>query len=125
MSHPSQPRRWLPALLVFAACWSASAQQRDLTDCDCAVAETLRRTRIVSADYPRVAKDNGLTGMVELRFTVQPDGSTTGIEVVRSEPEGVFEASAIAAVAQWRYEPVLRDGQPVAQRAMVRISFRL
>jgi TonB family protein len=65
---------------------------------------------------------------------VQPDGSTADIEVAHDEPSGQFEESAtraffeenaIRALQQWRYEPVIRNGQPVAQQAEIRIKFRL
>lgn len=80
---------------------------------------------MVAAAYPSAAKENRSSGFVELQFTVQPDGSTANIAVVRSEPPGVFEVSAITALSQWRYEPVVRNGKPVAQRAVVRIKFDL
>ena len=128
MLHRSsnRSRRPLPALLMLASCWiscwvmagaSSAAQQR------CVETQTPRRIKLVTAAYPRVAKDNELGGMVELEFTIRRDGSTAAIRVVKSEPEGLFEVSAITALAQWRYEPVLCDGLPVEQRAMVRIKF--
>ncbi len=54
-----------------------------------------------------------------------PDGSTAVIEVPHAEPAGVFEECAIRALKQWRYEPVIRNGQPVAQEVDVRIRFQL
>ena len=62
-------------------------------------------------------------GWVELEFTVLTDGSTGNIVVTNSSPRKVFDGAAIDAVAQWRYKPVERDGQPVEQRAAVRIRF--
>jgi protein TonB len=85
----------------------------------------LRRTYIANAAYPSTARENKVEGWVELAFTIQPDGSTANIEVQNASPAGVFEESAIAALAQWRYEPVICDGQPVRQRAMIRVRFSL
>jgi TonB family protein len=121
----------LSTLLAVTACWCSSAHPADCsasvpaaTACtQCVCATTLRRIKVVNAVYPQVAKDNALGGTVDLQFTVQPDGSTADIEVVKSDPQGLFETSAIKALSQWRYEPVIRDGKPVAQRAMVRIKF--
>jgi len=126
MLHRSirRPGCWLPALLMVAACWPSAAQHSAAAaDTDYVEAHALRRIRIVPAVYPQVAKDNAFSGMVELKFTIRPDGSTADIVVVRSEPAGLFEVSAITALAQWLYEPVVRNGQPVAQRAMIRIRF--
>jgi hypothetical protein len=35
----------------------------------------------------------------------------------------VYDSSAIYAISQWRYKPVLQNGKPVEQRAAVRIRF--
>ncbi|MBB5207700.1 energy transducer TonB [Chiayiivirga flava] len=55
--------------------------------------------------YPMMAKRRGITGRVELQFTVLADGSVADIEVVSSEPNGTFDRDAIAAMQRWRFEP--------------------
>jgi TonB family protein len=55
--------------------------------------------------YPIQAAQERIEGMVQLRFNVEADGSTSQIEVILSQPEGVFEKEAIRALAQWRYQP--------------------
>jgi len=35
----------------------------------------------------------------------------------------VFDDVAVRAIRGWRFEPVERDGEKVAQRAMVRLRF--
>jgi TonB family protein len=121
--------RWLPIALAIAACGSTSAQQPDpaaaSADSSRVNASALRRTKIVNAVYPQLAKDNAITGMLELAFTIQPDGSTSDIVVINAVPSGYFEQSAIEALAQWRYEPVIRNGKAVAQPASVNIKFAL
>ena len=128
MQHfpPHSRRRWLPALLALIACGSSSAQAPACTDrTNIVSASTLRRTHIVNAAYPTSAQENKVEGWVELIFTIQSDGSIADIAVQNANPAGVFEESAIAALAQWRYEPVLCDGQPVRQRAMIRVKFSI
>ncbi|HWW21539.1 MAG TPA: energy transducer TonB [Steroidobacteraceae bacterium] len=75
--------------------------------------------------YPPDALMRGETGTVELDFTVTPAGTVTDIKVTRANPIGVFEQASIAALVHNRYEPVLRDGAPVAQRAHIRMRFAL
>ena len=41
------------------------------------------------------------------------------------EPPGVFDNVASAALARWRYSPVLRDEKPTRQRARIRMRFNL
>jgi TonB family protein len=86
----------------------------------------LKLTKFVYAQYPQLARRHGVRGIVVLQFTVLPDGSTTDIEVVSSEPASLaalFEESAVRAAQQWRYEPVIRNGEPVELSTTVRIRF--
>ena len=62
-------------------------------------------------------------GSIGLCLTVMPDGSTGNVAVTNSNPRRIFDASAIAAVSEWRYKPVMRDGKAVEQRVAVRIRF--
>jgi protein TonB len=67
--------------------------------------------------------NRGVSGWVEVEFTVRADGSTGDIVVTNSNPRRTFDASATSAIAQWRYKPVMRDGKAVEQRVAVRIRF--
>jgi TonB family protein len=85
--------------------------------------KTLERTEYVPPKFPAATRNRGISGWVELEFTVLTDGSTGDIVVTNSSPRKTFDASAITAVGQWRYRPVMRDGKPVEQRIAVRIRF--
>jgi TonB family protein len=87
---------------------------------------TLERIEYVAPKFPAPSRNRGLTptsGFVELEFTVMPDGSTGNVVVTNSNPRRTFDAAAIAAVNEWRYKPVMRDGKAVEQRVAVRIRF--
>ena len=56
-------------------------------------------------------------------MAVRTDGSTGDIVVTNSYPRNLFDSSAVRAISQWRYKPVLLNGKPVDQRAAVRIRF--
>ena len=64
--------------------------------------------------YPAVAKAEGLEGMVVVRYGVSIDGRVIDARVDRAEPAGVFEEAALSAVRSWRYNPAIRDGEPIA-----------
>lgn len=55
--------------------------------------------------YPSKALRRAREGVVELSFSVLPDGSTSQIEIIRAEPPGLFDKAAIEAVKQYRYTP--------------------
>jgi protein TonB len=86
-------------------------------------ANSLQRLEYVAPKFPAVPLNRGVTGWVELEYTVRTDGSTGDIVVTNSSPRRTFDNAAITAVSQWRYKPVIRDGKPVEQRVAVRIRF--
>jgi len=83
----------------------------------------LEREYWVDPEFPEIAREQDLTGFVDLEFMVHADGSVTDVTVLRAQPVGVFEKPAVAAVRQWRYRPVQRDGIPVDEHARLRLNF--
>jgi TonB family protein len=102
---------------------AATARQQFLANFVPAADLTL--TKSVKPVYPDKANLKKIEGWVELDFTVAENGEVKDIAVHATSPPGVFEASAIKALSQWRYKPMLRDAQAVAQRARIRIRFAL
>jgi TonB family protein len=86
-------------------------------------ANSLQRLEYVAPRFPASTRNRGVSGWVEVEFTVRADGSTGDIAVTNSSPRKTFDSAATAAVSQWRYKPVVRDGKPAEQRAAVRIRF--
>jgi TonB family protein len=87
--------------------------------------DTLVRTHYVAPKYPQDAARRGTGGWVELHFAVGEDGTVSALSVVGAQPAGVFEKAALDAVSQWRYQPVMQDGQPVSRRAQLRLRFQV
>jgi TonB family protein len=85
----------------------------------------LTLVKSVTPKYPQKAELHKVQGWVELDFTVAESGAVKDVVVRATDPPGVFEDAAIGALAQWRYQPVLRDSKPVPQRARIRIRFTL
>jgi TonB family protein len=103
----------------------ATLQQQRVFESQIVQAKTLKRVREVPPVYPRDAERQNLSGWVDVEFTVAPDGSTQDLVVRGAEPQRTFDQAAIDAVKRWRFEPIMRDGAAVAQRAAVRIRFEL
>lgn len=64
--------------------------------------------------YPLAARQAGVQGYVTLSYAVSKQGVVGNVVVVESQPAGVFDAAAIAAVQRWRYKAPQQAGQPVA-----------
>jgi len=86
-------------------------------------ANSLERTEYVAPKFPSATRNRGMSGWVELEFTVRTDGSTGDVVVTNSNPRRTFDNAAVTAVSQWRYKPVSKDGKAIEQRAAVRIRF--
>ena len=55
--------------------------------------------------YPEIAKENGVQGRVVLQFTVNPDGSVTGVKVLRGV-DASLDKEAVRVVSQSpKWEP--------------------
>src|SRR5207247_9479683 len=63
-------------------------------------------------------------GTCVLYLIVGADGKPRDIRVARSLGLGLDE-KAIEAVRQWKFEPAMKDGKPVAVAINVEVDFRL
>jgi protein TonB len=86
---------------------------------------SLPRVREVAPRYPRVAEREGIEGTVDVEFTISPDGTTRDLVVRDSNPKAIFDTAAVEAVGKWVFKPVLRDGEAVAQRTVIKIRFSM
>ena len=76
----------------------------------------------VEPEYPPLAVRAKLQGVVILEALVDRQGRVENVRVLRSIP--LLDNAAIAAVRQWRYSPLLLNGQPRFVLT-VTLSFRL
>jgi TonB family protein len=68
---------------------------------------------LVHAEYPPRAITGNIEGWVRVRFTVTANGTVRNAVVVESEPGTVFDDAALKAIARWRYNPRVVDGEAV------------
>jgi len=75
-------------------------------------------------EYSEEARKAKYQGVCVLSLIVGPDGKPRDLKVSRSLGLGLDE-KAIQAVNQWKFEPALKDGKPVAVAINVEVQFRL
>jgi TonB family protein len=75
-------------------------------------------------EYSEEARHAKYQGTVLLWVIVGPDGRPRDIRVQRSLGMGLDE-KAVEAVGQWRFEPAMKDGHPVAVQVNIEVNFRL
>jgi protein TonB len=80
----------------------ASAQQAAATAAAAPKLPPLKMARPPRPKYPTSAK--GVEGWVRVEFYVTPEGRTDRVRVLSSEPAGLFDAAAISAMEDARFE---------------------
>jgi TonB family protein len=83
----------------------------------------LKRIKTVAPAYPSEAMNRGISGWVEVSFTVNQSGVVENVRAANSDPKEIFDWAAVQAVEQWRFEPPLRDGKPTSQLTKIRLRF--
>jgi TonB family protein len=71
------------------------------------------------------AESGSREGFVHLRLLINERGGVDEATVVRAEPSGVYEKSALAAFANARFSPGVRSGVPVKSQILVEVQYRL
>jgi len=81
-------------------------------------------TRRVEPYYPDDARRTRRQGWVDVRFTVEADGSVSHAGVIGADARNVFDRSALTAVERWQFNPGTRNGAAVPMEVKQRIEFR-
>ena len=84
------------------------------------MAKTVRR---VEPQYPVLAKQARVQGVVELVGVISTDGHLKELRLVSGHP--LLARAAMEAVSQWIYTPTLLNGEPVEVIAPITVTFRL
>ncbi|ALN78952.1 TonB family protein [Lysobacter antibioticus] len=105
---------------VAASAATPAAALPAMTSANAASPAMPRLLADASPRYPLPALNRKIEGSVEVSFTILPDGRVGAPRLVSSEPAGVFDAAALAAVARLRFEA---SGQSHTARRT--LNFRL
>ena len=110
----------LLAAMIISGCMFA-AEQPEFPGGEAALKAYISKT----ASYPAIAQENGVEGIVVVRFMVMPDGSLQNLKVKKSiDPDLEKEAlRVVGGMPAWI--PADKDGAPVASPAQVEVPFLL
>ncbi|WP_394150824.1 TonB family protein [Vibrio maritimus] len=76
--------------------------------------------------YPRRALQRNIQGYVVMSFTIDERGRPTDIEVVEANPKRMFEREAMVALKQWKYQPMVVNGEATPRVGQtVKLEFKL
>jgi TonB family protein len=83
-----------------------------------------KQLHFVEANFSNEARKKKIQGTVLLSALINTDGMPVDLRVERSLGYGLDE-KALQALSQYRFQPGLRDGNPVPIRLEVEMNFRL
>jgi TonB family protein len=89
-------------------------------------AEAVTNCVLVSAvapTYPRSHFKNPERAVL-VGLTVNIDGVPENVHIVRTGGDR-FDKNALATVAQYKFKPALKSGQPVAQDIQIEVSYKV
>jgi TonB family protein len=73
--------------------------------------------------YPEEAHMRQLPGRVVLRVYIDETGAIDGVDILESDPPGLFDQAAVDAVLATRFRPAMRLARPVKNVKRVEIRF--
>ncbi len=74
-------------------------------------------------DYPAEARQEHVSGKVEMQITIAQDGSVQNPRVLSGDP--LLYSGLVAEVSKWLYQPLRINGEPVAMVTELGIEFNL
>jgi len=80
--------------------------------------------RIVRPEYPDLARQAGIEGIVRARVEIDEKGRVTGVEIIDS-PSVVFDGPAIEALFRFEFYPARQHDRPVSCSLIVPLRFTL
>ena len=75
--------------------------------------------------FPPDAEAQHIEGYAIVGYDVTADGTVTNAEVIESVPPGVFDEAALTAVRSWRFQPAVRNGEPIQFHLTSPVRFKL
>ncbi len=77
----------------------------------------------VQPNYPPLAKQARIQGVVMLQAEISKDGAIQNLRVLSGHP--MLAPAALEAVKQWRYKPYFLNGEPVEVETQIQVTFSL
>jgi len=78
--------------------------------------------RTVPPEYPRELRDQGVSGLVMVKCTIDDQGNVSETTIVKSSNE-TFDKFATAALKKWKFKPARQDGNPISMTVTIPIKF--
>lgn len=75
--------------------------------------------------YPEKARLNGWQDQLVVRYIIGKDGRVRSVEVLEKPQREMFIEPAVKAIKNWRFRPMMKEGQPVEVQHELTVFFKL
>ena len=116
--------RYAEAQSIYKRLFKMKAGERDVFELS-EVDRPPSAVRKIDPLYPFAAKRNRIQGAVILQLIVTDAGRVLAPIALRGEPPGVFDNSALKAIARWRFKPAVKDGRTVDVITRLPVHFEM
>jgi TonB family protein len=106
-------------LVAVAATAAVSAQDATAIPTPTAMA---RATKKVTPQFPPAAKQLNVMGQQEVSIVVGTTGDVEEAKVLKGN--AMFSQSSLAAVKQWKFTPLTKDGAPAKFSTVIVFSYQ-
>jgi TonB family protein len=113
----------MPNLTSTTGSWIIHFAELKPTDDKSALSAPVATMKVDPAYPPDVLRDK-VEGKVTLYAVIRVDGTVDEIRVLDSL-DSRLDATAMRALARWRFQPATKNGAPVALEAVVEVPFRM
>jgi len=79
--------------------------------------------RQVRPEYPPLARQARVQGLVVLQAVIGKDGSVENLRLISGHP--MLAPAALDAIRQWRFKPYYLNGEPVEVETYINVNFTL
>lgn len=109
----------LLGLIVTVSTAAMAAAEYEVAEVD----KPPKLVRQMPIKFPAKAKRDGITGKVVVRCLIGTNGKADKMEIVNSEPAGIFDESAMSTLKYWQFRPGVKKGEMVATWVKVPFKF--
>jgi len=81
--------------------------------------------KMVTPEYPEIARKAGVEGRVVMQIVVDEQGNVLEAVVIFAQPSGIFEEAAIKAILQWKFKPAKQRDKAIKVRMGQVMEFSL
>lgn len=110
--------KWIRLALVVAVALAAVAVAQEPITTANALGRVVKK---VAPAYPTAAKQLNVTGTQDVEIVVDEQGNVVDAKVLKGN--ALFTQASLAAVKEWKFQPLVKDGQPVKFTTVITFNY--